>query len=273
MFAMFLSLLAVNVERYIAIAYPLRYPVIVSEKGARITVVCFWAGSVAILMLTWVESPWQPFPDNVAQVCFLWKYYSTVSLHLHMFYIFYIPFAVTIAIFVLFAMMLVIAHKHSKKIIAIQAHGNGPGHGRHRDTRTATTFFLMAMSQAIANLPWLIVICIGDVPEVVIFIAEVLFASSGWWDVVVYYVRNRAFRESAKNFSKGCKTCNFLICTFKATFRELSLPYDTVSHTCFNYQFNTHVHYVYYVITSPYNVSARNCIFTSGEANILPTLK
>ncbi|XP_072042782.1 uncharacterized protein [Amphiura filiformis] len=203
MFAMFLSLLAVNVERYIAIAYPLRYPVIVSVKGARITVVCLWSVSVLILMLTWTESPWQPVPDTAAQVCFLWEYYSTISLHLHMFYIFYIPFVITAAIFILFAMMLVIAHKHSKRIIAIQVHGNGPGHGRHRDTRTATTFFLMAMSQAIANLPWLIVICIGDVSDIVIFIVEVFYASSGWWDVVVYYVRNRAFRESARKLFTG----------------------------------------------------------------------
>ena len=205
MFAMFLSLLAVNVERYIAIAHPLKYPSIVSVKGARITVVCFWIVSILILALTWIESRWKPAPDEVAQICFLWKYYHSLNLDLHMFYIFYIPFIITMTIFVLFSLMMVIARKHYKRIRENELGRKRIGR-RHRDTRAAKTFFLMAMSQAVSNLPWMIAIFVGDVPDVVIFIAEVLFASAGWWDVVVYYLRNRAFRSSANKLSSQMRS-------------------------------------------------------------------
>ena len=98
--------------------------------------------------------------------------------------------------------MVIIARKHYKRICENEMGRKRYG-WRHRDTRAAKTYFLMTLSQAVSNLPWMVAIFVGDVPDVVIFIVEILFASAGWWDVVVYYLRNRAFRSTAnKMFHK-----------------------------------------------------------------------
>lgn len=203
--AMCLSLLAVNAERYIAIAYPLKYPTMVGVRSARFTVVAAWFISALMLLFTWCESKWRPFYDAASQACFLYPYYTNKSpftFKLYMFYIFYIPFAITVAIFALFGRILCIAHAHSRRIMA----GDIPLRKRQRDTRTATTLFLMTLSQALVNVPWFIVVLIGaeKVPDAVIFTVEVLFASAGWWNIVVYYFRNRAFRLTAKRIVHKC---------------------------------------------------------------------
>ena len=58
-YACILALLAVNVDRCIAIVYPLRYPVLVNIKKVRISVVLLWSVSLLLMISLATISEWK----------------------------------------------------------------------------------------------------------------------------------------------------------------------------------------------------------------------
>ena len=190
-----LALLAVNIDRCIAILYPLRYPVLVNIKKARILVVLLWSVSFVFIISLAIIFKWTASYISYAHSCgFDFQRNQTIFVSLDYYAMCnYVPAVIIFLIVICF--MLVIGtsvhlrYKSSKS-------SNGQIHNRVQSvsTRAATTFFLMTLSQVIVNVPWIVNFFINEHRYLKTF-SVMMFLSGGIWNVIVYYFRNRAFKN------------------------------------------------------------------------------
>ena len=69
-----------------------------------------------------------------------------------------------------------------------------------RDTKFSTTFFYVGLSMVIGYLPYLLVSFLlvnkVSIPRKFVIFTRVCFASNGWWNVLIYYKRNKLLRKT-----------------------------------------------------------------------------
>ena len=192
-----LSLLAVNIDRCIAILYPLRYSVLMNIKKAWILVILLWSVSFVSIMSLAIISKWTAsyipyshscaFDFNRNQTIYEYKFiiYNTIW--------YYVPSLIVFLIVICFILVIGtsvhLRYKSSKS-------SNGQIHNRVRSvsTRAATTFFLMTLSQVLVNVPWIVNVFVDEHRFLKTF-SFMMYFSGGIWNVVVYYFRNRTFKN------------------------------------------------------------------------------
>ncbi|XP_022102830.1 5-hydroxytryptamine receptor 4-like [Acanthaster planci] len=228
-----LSVLAINIERYIAVIWPLRYPFIVTMARAAIVEI-FIVAILLLWTLLYVLLPGRKsfYYSNFNQ-CFIDFVVGTDFLgHLGMTVFIAVPLLVTV---ILHARLFLLANRHASRVGnitlgVINSDGRDtenvaskpeqvepPLDTQHKerlrtrkspDAKAARTFLIMAVVLTVSWTPYYTTIAwenlrTDPVPEALAFVSQILLFLNSVWNVIIYYTRNRSFRKTA-NRLLGC---------------------------------------------------------------------
>ena len=186
-----LSIFAVNVERFIAISHPLRYPQIVTVKRSLIALAFMWICTGCIGIFIGFYNDWKASYYPLRQSC---------TFNSNFLYLMAIQEAVVMGSFVIYARTVCIVRKHRQTAIRL----NGQGNYHRSNKKSATTIFLLSLSVLICLIPLQLVLTLQlfklHIPNSVALAANLCFASSGIWDAVLYYVRNKTIRKEMSRY-------------------------------------------------------------------------
>ena len=190
-----MSLLSVNFERYLTVTKPLRYRNIITAKRAFVICVGLWMFSALLS----------------ASCCFMFGRRGTYSENLHacttgpadptaqdvhgtVFIVLFIIAPLATAL-VLFFRMFIIALSHAAKIAAQKK--------AKSENKAFVTFFIMTCCLTVGWYPISIAYIYENMTRKVISapvmcLYEILAFSNTVVNVLVYYLRNRVFKETAK---------------------------------------------------------------------------
>ena len=181
-----LSIFAVNVERFIAISCPLKYPQIVTLKRSLIALGFVWLFTACIGTSIGFYSDWEASYHPLRQSCSFNSNFLSVMV---------IQEAVITGSFIIYARTACIVRKHHQTRMRL----NGQRNCHRSNRKSATTVFLLSLSVLMCMIPLQLVLCLQlfkvHIPKAVALAANLSFASSGIWDAVLYYVRNKTIRK------------------------------------------------------------------------------
>ena len=199
--ASLLSLFAVTVDRFLAIAYPLRYPTLVSR-----------AKSVAVLILTliWAIAAFFTLlygpiigrsPMYLPQIIFCMftstnpdKIDYSIIICITLFIL--SPFIATI---ILYSRIYCITRKHTLFMSQFVSPENT--HQANRNMKFVKTFMLVILCFGFARLPGVIIRYMDQLSDIVIpspclMLSEILIISNSGVNIFIYYWRNKDFKKA-----------------------------------------------------------------------------
>ncbi|XP_038076770.1 beta-2 adrenergic receptor-like [Patiria miniata] len=208
--ATILSVLLLTIDRYIAIFFPLRYPSMLTQTRARITVCCMW---VFILISS---AAFRFIPDSEVEAiefghCY-WEFQSTpyyVAIFTGMILV---P---TLIVTILYVKIVQTALKQSKRIGQEEGQfrdreGGNPL-GRNRPNRgnrkSLITLAVITMSMYVCYTPLITLHILNGMSRVYISsetetILSLNYMTNSWLNVVIYLFRNKDLRKEAKALIK-----------------------------------------------------------------------
>ena len=192
-----LSMTAVNIDRYVSVEHPLKHLTIFTVKKARIFIVTSFCLSCLFYTFIGWKSDWsvwfiQHHHRCVFGIPLTWLRitYYTVDFALMLVSI--------IIVMVIYVRMMVISRSQNPHGIRtnIAAHPS-----IRRKKKSSITYFYVAMSMMIGYFPYYIVaitqvITGTSIPSYVVAGTRVSYASTGWWNVLIYYKRNKSLRKT-----------------------------------------------------------------------------
>ena len=193
------SLFCVTSERYLAVTKPFQYPTLVTVQRARLISLCVWVCGLA------VATSISFMPGRVIYYSQSWhacitgpKDPSVVDVHeiSTVLFLACVPFGLTL---VMFLRLFLLARFHAAKITAQESQI-----GRNSDKKAFTTFLIMTTCLVIGWTPFMALIIYESIlPEKevslwLVCLTQLTASSNGVNNVVVYYLRNTAFRQAAK---------------------------------------------------------------------------
>ena len=197
-----LSLFSVTSERYLAVTRPFQYPTLMTIPRARIISLCVWLcgltgaassgfmpGRVIYYSQSWHACVTGPKDPSVADTQ---KVVSVILLAT-------VPFGLNL---LMFLRLFLLAKFHAAKIAAQER----PiiGHvGRKSDKKVFTTFFITTIFLTMGWTPLMALVIYESITQTevslwLVCLAELAAFSNTVTNVMVYYLRNRAFRQAAK---------------------------------------------------------------------------
>ena len=194
------SLVLLTIDRFIAIVSPLRYPTLMTPTRAKVIIACVCSLTVTINAIFFgIIVPAQVVGENEALLClyrcdnclYIWICILVISLGI---------------ILILYVYILKVA-RHQVRCIAEQNNiGNNPDEQnapRRISTRSATTVFIITGAVCLAWIPMIIFLLLKAKHIIkskdILDVGELLFYSNSWLNVVIYYFRNREFRQALHN--------------------------------------------------------------------------
>ena len=197
---------AVNLERYVAIVWPLRSVTYVTIPRARFTLGSVWIlGGIFCALYgflpgrsavyhphfhTCFVDPDDPNKSDIFGVMAAWIFAI-------------LPFLMTL---VLYSRLYMIARRHARQICVMEVGNLNPRRMiKKSDLKSATTFFIITAVLALSWLPFASVICYEGVTRyeanpLVTFISLILLLSNSYWNIIIYFFRNGRFRQAAIKF-------------------------------------------------------------------------
>ena len=191
----YVSVLLVTIDRYIAVVRPLRYEILLSSHRA-VKIVCFsWLSVNLITFVVFLQSNWTITYNRDVRAC-LFNNPSNISIHS----LFTINAALCIANIAMYGHILKIARWHSIRIRALETNDNAvPVRPSRKSFNTALlvngSFIICLMPVSIIAYTNLFMAIL--VPQAVVVTAQILLATQSWLNVFIYYIRNKAFKETA----------------------------------------------------------------------------
>ena len=212
-----LSLVAVNVERYIAIEFPLHYTTFVTAVKARVVVVALWIlGAVFATLHVFrpgqvgnyhegifmcVADPKNPESTDVTSIIWALGFFA-------------FPVVITVC---LFLRLFCISRAHARRIDALNsahhqaANLNPVNRFRRAEFKTSVTFFILTILLVLTYIPVSVAIALESSAsltktqsETLGHVVICLWLSNSCINVVVYSVRTKAFRQHAAQLLTCC---------------------------------------------------------------------
>ncbi|XP_022086756.1 prolactin-releasing peptide receptor-like [Acanthaster planci] len=203
-----MSLLLLTIDRFIAVAFPLRYPQLMTTRKAKTAVCITWATSSILVILLYgvynhsVVSP--QHPKICQQTLNDWRMYiSGVLVTLTL-----------IVIIVLYTRISFIAHRHARDIAIV----NRVRQAKRQQFNARATVTILIITSTLA-VTW--------IPSIAFFVSsesefwdyetaaltDVLALSNGWLNVVIYYLRNPFLRQALCDLLSAKPNC---FCLFQS---------------------------------------------------------
>ncbi|XP_022090978.1 beta-1 adrenergic receptor-like [Acanthaster planci] len=190
------SLLLLTIDRYISISHPLRYPSLMTVFRSKVMVCSTWTVTFIIFILMYgTNDSATVSQDGPIQLCMAlkddWRVYLVAAL-----------FVISLAtIFILYARISLAARNQARRIAAENRAGNGQG-GQRVSTKSTTTIIIITGTLTITWAPAVIINGISPKTQwgiydkyMIIMLAQALFLSNSWLNVVIYYLRNKDLRQ------------------------------------------------------------------------------
>ncbi len=197
-----LSLFVITVDRFVAIAYPLRYPIWVTRKKAMCILILTW-GIAALVSLIYGPILGRPhkYQQNRAS-CFFTdvspaKVDFSVLLCLVIFML--IPFIITI---VLYTRMYFITKKHVTFVSKFATGAGNDGNHMISNMKFVKTVTLVIVCFGITWLPTVAIHLVTALSEIKIptqclMVAECLIICNSGVNIFIYFWRNKDFKKAA----------------------------------------------------------------------------
>ena len=197
-----LSLLLVNVERYIAIEWPLRYNIILTKTTAAILVIAKWILTLCIAIIYFTTTEPRPYYHSKWKMCMVLaklenkqeEFAIIISLYVLAYIL--LPAVVTICIYA--RISVIVRRKVAEEDKLTSSFQTNYKNKQRGDKKASLTFFLVTISFIITWLPF----SVGSLyrlhnahhlyPELEI-ISYLTFASSHWLTSVVFVARDFVF--------------------------------------------------------------------------------
>ena len=225
------SLVAVNIDRYFSVEFPLKHMSVFTVRKARICIITFYCLCIAFSVTCGSLANWKVAFVQQHQLCvfiledpflrFLWLSIPLILMIIGV-----------MVVIVVYVRLMYISRIKNGQILA--QHG---GAGRRKDTKSSTTFFIITLSMMVGYLPNLVlyfvqVVTNASIPQYIVIVTRVCFASNGWWNVLIYYKRNKFLRKAfnrivQKTFCPRLgRSCNILMCKRFVTGSSEMAPVD-----------------------------------------------
>ena len=200
-----LSLLLLTVDRYISVVYALRYHSLVTVKRARIAVCCVWGLTVALITGAGFISHWHIEYNTAILMCYFISKYSILWAYLYMVYI-SATLCCLLALLVAYTRLFVITRQHARRIRAdneIAQDGHIPD---RRGKKALHTLLLMVLATCIGTI--IPATCVSQyMPSknrhYAFFLIIMPNLTNSWLNTVIYYLRNKEFRQATKTLLKS----------------------------------------------------------------------
>ncbi|XP_071951778.1 octopamine receptor beta-1R-like [Antedon mediterranea] len=206
------SLLAISVDRYIAISKPLHYPLVATRQRAICVVISTWFVTfvIAVASLFYKEGQFAYNP-NFCNCIIQWGDPDFKSWNLTVMFAFIlIP---STGMLLLYTRLFFVSRAHVRRISdTLKSH---PGTGISRnDLKALKTMFIITGAFNIAWLPFLIAhsymtITGKHINNTLEFFIIYLLILNSWWNVVIYTVTNRTYRQAVGGIFKSLFPCYF----------------------------------------------------------------
>ena len=201
-----ISLFLLSVDRFIAVIYPLRYPTLMTPKRSKLITILLWAATFtlySIIHATFSESNVSRRSTSICEYgackfCFI-IYISAMAVPLT-------------AILLLYMHILRVARRQAR-CIAAQGQINNPPGGQEApqpiSTKSTTTVFIITGALIICWTPTIVTLFLvsrGSLSSdhIVNIIAEIMYLTNGWLNVVIYYWRNKQLRQALHGLVSSC---------------------------------------------------------------------
>ena len=195
-----LSLLCLTADRFISVVFALRYPALVTKKRARILVCFMWGLATLLVVQLGIVAKWTSKYNSNFLLCHFDSQGSQITIHLEALTT---PICAICLLIVLVAYtkLLMISHEQAKRIA--DANQNVQMAGRDRpNTKAPKTVLLVVLSSVVFMLLPILFLSLrlykkqSALLPLLMYIMPVL--TNSWFNVAVYYLRNKEFHEVAK---------------------------------------------------------------------------
>ena len=216
-----LSLLGINIERYLLIEKPLQARYFITTKRAKIHVA--FAYLIAVLFLT-INLFFPPshgtFYDTLNLQCRIYNNvhdtYTIVSFTLSITIFVFTPFLV---LTLMYARIYWIAHRHNVRFVKINNAHNPQSDCQpcrqicKKDAKALFTFLIVTCSFVISWAPILSLIFYKiytgkDVSAYLESIFIIILFNNYWWNIIIYIARNQSFRNAFLRILASCPLFN-----------------------------------------------------------------
>ena len=208
------TLLAMAVERYIAVTKPLKYRVIFTLRRAWMTVVFIWIASQTFEILVCGLNEFQVYFHHRSDQC--WSLGLVGRDHYIKLAVIALTFGPLLSFTILYMRIFwvmrqqLILRREMTKSMNSQEQQN---HGRlsSQETKTAHTFMLITLAffvtSGVATSGWIYNSTRGEESnEWIYFFFTFTVSSNSWLNTVIYFLRNESFRKSVQDLFKRNKS-------------------------------------------------------------------
>ncbi|XP_033103254.1 histamine H2 receptor-like [Anneissia japonica] len=198
-----LSLMSVSVDRYIAISKPLHYIQLVTRPRALCVVTTIWISTCILVTLSSILKGDGSVIYNPRLCTCMVAWGDTEFKTFNLITLFAFIMVPAIGMLLLYIRLFFISRRHIRKITEVST-GNPPVISRH-ERKAIKTLFIVTGAFNVAWLPFLIAhsyLAISGkvIDDRLLFFVLWLAISNSWWNVLIYSVTNRAYRNTASAF-------------------------------------------------------------------------
>ncbi|XP_071807289.1 histamine H2 receptor-like [Asterias amurensis] len=200
-----LSMVLLTIDRFLAIAYPLHYPRLMTLKRSKVMITLVW--SLTIILYSALYCLPSSHPDMVKEK------HAILCVRHHLVQIIFPSIAgVSLGtILTLYAYILKVARRQARLIAAQNILGNIEGRQNIPgpiSTKSATTVIIITGTACLCWIPGIVMAILASedfkVPASVHVIALTLYCSNCWLNCIIYYWRNREFKQALHNLRSSC---------------------------------------------------------------------
>ena len=215
-----ISLLSINIERYICIEMPLRSAAFVTRKVAAAFMIVKWLCMLTVAIVYSLMFDSLTYYDDNWKMCFTYSgtLNSSIVTYVLVFIsiLIFLPLIITISIY---GRILVLVRRSTQSHVMSAPGGYNTSKGNHKAT---FTLIMVAFTYIITWIPFGIIVMITILSNDQLyphlrFLAYLLLLCSHWITVFVFIKRDATFRRLFKSYSERliCHACCKSICNHR----------------------------------------------------------